>query len=182
MWEQAIPAGIQILGSLFGRRRRRRAQRDQDRQRAEQNARIQPYLNLLQQSYSDPNSVLQGQEYQGIARSASDTLQRTDAAGGRLANDFGRQAELQNLASNWLTNYRQGLQGSINQIRGVNASEAPVRGATQNEFANTLMNLGGQYASSIGGMFGKQGQSSSGMAGGGGAGVGGPNSWLDDWR
>jgi len=69
----------------------------------------QGYVDLLNQSYSDPSSVYAGNEWQAIQKTNLNALQRQDAAKGRLSNDFNRQAALQDLAANWMGNYRSGL-------------------------------------------------------------------------
>lgn len=69
----------------------------------------QGFMTQLQQSYNDPSSVYAGDEWQAIQRTNLDALQRQDAAKGRLSNDINRQAAMQDLAANWMGNYRSGL-------------------------------------------------------------------------
>lgn len=73
------------------------------------------YEGQLRQSYENPASYLQGAEYQAIQDVTHNKLQRSDAAGGRLANDIGRQTTLQNHALSSLGQYRQGLSGIVGQ-------------------------------------------------------------------
>lgn len=73
------------------------------------------YEGQLRQSYENPASYLQGAEYQAIQDVTHNKLQRSDAAGGRLANDIGRQTALQNQAMSSLNQYRQGLSGIVGQ-------------------------------------------------------------------
>lgn len=67
------------------------------------------FLNRLAESYTNPAGVLQGDEYQSIAGTVLDQLQRKDAARGRLATDVQRQKLMQDHAWEWLGKYRSGL-------------------------------------------------------------------------
>ncbi len=69
----------------------------------------QGLLARLNESYSNPESYLQGPEYQAIQKTVHNQLSRSDAAGGRNANSIGRQAKLQELAMGNLGTYREGL-------------------------------------------------------------------------
>lgn len=73
------------------------------------------YEGALRQTYDNPMSYLQGPEYQAAQAITHNKLQRSDAAGGRLANDFGRQVQLQNHALQNLGNYRTGLANMVSQ-------------------------------------------------------------------
>ncbi len=87
------------------------------------------YGNMLKQTYENPLSYLQGPEYQSIQNVAGDYLQRKDAAGGNLANNFGRQAKLQDLAMSNLSNYRSGLAGTYQGMAGISTGQG-AQGAT----------------------------------------------------
>lgn len=73
------------------------------------------YEGQLRQSYENPGSYLQSPDFQAAFDITHNKLQRSDAAGGRLANDYGRQVGLQNYALQNLNNYRQGLAGIVGQ-------------------------------------------------------------------
>jgi hypothetical protein len=86
------------------------------------------YNGLLEQSYTNPMSYLQGPEYQAIQRTTGDYLQRQDAAGGRLNNDIGRAAKLQDLAMGNLDTYRKTLGGITNQQATVGTGQGSILG------------------------------------------------------
>lgn len=69
----------------------------------------QGFVDQLRQSYDDPGSFLNSADYQAIQGTTLNRLMRQDAAGGRLANDAGRQKLLQDHAFGALENYRAGL-------------------------------------------------------------------------
>ena len=73
------------------------------------------YEGQLRQTYENPGAYLQSPEYQAAQDIVHNKLQRSDAAGGRLANDIGRQTTLQNHALSSLGQYRQGLSGIVGQ-------------------------------------------------------------------
>ena len=81
------------------------------------------YGNKLRETYTNPLSYLQGPEYQSIQNVAGDYLQRKDAAGGNLANNFGRQSKLQDLAMSNLNQYRQGLSGTYQNMAGISTGQ-----------------------------------------------------------
>ena len=81
------------------------------------------YGNKLRETYTNPLSYLQGPEYQSIQNVAGDYLQRKDAAGGNLANNFGRQSKLQDLAMSNLDQYRQGLSGTYQGMAGISTGQ-----------------------------------------------------------
>lgn len=64
---------------------------------------------MLVKNYQDPTSYLKGPEYQAIQDVAGDYMQRKDAAGGGLANDWNRQIQLNKLALSNLGQYRSTL-------------------------------------------------------------------------
>ena len=87
------------------------------------------YQGKLKQSYEDPGAWLQGPEYQAAQNVVHNKLQRNDAAGGNLANNFGRQVQLQDHAMGALGDYRQGLGGLVNQQQ---QTRAGIGGALEN--------------------------------------------------
>lgn len=78
----------------------------------QQSVNRQGFIDALRNTYTNPQSFLEGPEYQAASRIALDALQRQDAAGGRLGNDVNRQRLMQDHAMQWLGNYRQGLSGA----------------------------------------------------------------------
>lgn len=73
------------------------------------------YEGQLRQTYENPGAFLQSPEYQAIQDITHNKLQRSDAAGGRLANDYGRQIGLQNNAMSQLDQHRRTLSGITGQ-------------------------------------------------------------------
>jgi hypothetical protein len=73
------------------------------------------YEGQLRSSYESPQSYLEGPEYQAAQAITHNKLQRSDAAGGRLANDYGRQVGLQQHALSNLDQYRRTLSGITGQ-------------------------------------------------------------------
>jgi hypothetical protein len=135
-----------------------------------------PFLNRLQESYTNPNSYLQSPEYQALAGLEQNRLNRGAGATGRLANDIDRETLLQAHAQKNLGNYRQGLQSSMNAVPlpWGQFSEAAGRtarggGATAGgvNYSGILQNLGG--ASGI-----------SDLLGGAGSFINGISDWFGD--
>lgn len=77
------------------------------------------YQSALRNVYDDPASYFRGADFQAAQAVTHNKLQRSDAAGGRLAADAGRQNELQKFAVNGLNDYRQNLQQVVNQNQQV---------------------------------------------------------------
>ena len=100
-----LGAGMQTLQSIDQARARRNFAN-------QQNVNRQGFIDALRNTYTNPQSFLEGPEYQAASRIALDALQRQDAAGGRLGNDVNRQRLMQDHAMQWLGNYRQGLSNS----------------------------------------------------------------------
>lgn len=100
------------------------------------------YEGQLRQSYENPASYLQSPEYQAAQDIVHNKLQRSDAAGGRLANDIGRQTTLQNHALSSLGQYRQGLSGIVGQnqnaFTGANSMYTAGQ-AANNSWSNGLL-------------------------------------------
>lgn len=100
------------------------------------------YEGQLRQSYENPAAYLSSPEYQAIQDVVHNKLQRSDAAGGRLANDFGRQTQLQNQAMSSLNQYRQGLAGitAQNQNAFSGANNMYMQGqAANNSWSNGIL-------------------------------------------
>ena len=95
------------------------------------------YGNKLRETYTNPLSYLQGPEYQSIQNVAGDYLQRKDAAGGNLANNFGRQSKLQDLAMSNLNQYRQGLSGTYQNMAGISTGQGAQGAVAASGTANT---------------------------------------------
>ncbi len=88
------------------------------------------YEGRLKQTYEDPGAWLNGPEYQAAQAVTHNKLQRSDAAGGRLANDFGRQQQLQDHAMASLQGHQKGLQGLVTDQQRISTGQAS--GALQN--------------------------------------------------
>ena len=73
------------------------------------------YEDALKTSYQNPGAYLQGPDVQGALTTTLQKLQSSDAAGGRLANDTGRQNYLNNYLIQNLEKYRSGLAGIVSQ-------------------------------------------------------------------
>lgn len=94
------------------------------------------YGNLLKQTYTDPSSYLSGPEYQSIQNVTGDYLQRKDAAGGSLANNFGRQAKLNDLAMSNLGNYRAGLSDTYRGMASISTGQGAQNATAVSGLAN----------------------------------------------
>ena len=77
---------------------------------------MQNYNNLLKQSYSDPMSVYNSNEYQQLADLFGQQIARRDAAKGRLSQYGDRAVEMQGNFLNHLDKYRSGLQGNLQTV------------------------------------------------------------------
>lgn len=100
------------------------------------------YEGALRQTYDNPMSYLQGPEYQAAQAITHNKLQRSDAAGGRLANDFGRQVQLQNHALQNLGNYRTGLANMVSQNQQTYSGQNGMfqqGAAADNNWGNSLL-------------------------------------------
>lgn len=85
------------------------------------------YNNMLQQSYTDPLSVYNGNEYKGIADQLGQQMARRDAAAGRNSQYGTRAVEMQNNFLNHLKDYRSGLNsaaGTAGQLQTNNYGQA----------------------------------------------------------
>lgn len=80
---------------------------------------MQNYNNLLKQSYSDPMSVYNSNEYQQLADLFGQQIARRDAAKGRLSQYGDRAVEMQGNFLNHLNKYRSGLQGNLQTVGGI---------------------------------------------------------------
>jgi len=83
----------------------------------QQNNLVQPYVNQLSQSYSNPNSYLQSPEYQAISNIYGDNLLRQKNMAGTGSNPTDYGVKMQQFAMQNLSNYRQGLQQTINGMQ-----------------------------------------------------------------
>lgn len=140
------PQGLaQLLGALSQSYNNRGTANDLQSLFAPYQGVAQNAASRLNQTYDNPLSYLEGPEYQAMQRVTGDYLQRQDAAGGRLSNDFGRQAKLQDMAMGNLQQYRNGLQGMFNGAVGTaTGSGAQSAVAQGNNWYNPLMSwLGG---------------------------------------
>lgn len=97
----------------------------------------QGFVDELQRTYENPQGYLDSPEYQAIAGTTLNQLMRKDAAGGRLANDAGRQKLMQDHAFNWLNDRRKTL----------------VQAITGNPFGSDMLQQGTQGLADRYGMF-----------------------------
>lgn len=102
------------------------------------------YQGKLKNAYDNPGAFLQGPEYQAAQNIVHNKLQRNDAAGGRLANDFGRQVALQDHAMGALSEYRNGLSGLVNQQQqtraGIGSGALENAQAAESDWMKNMMN------------------------------------------
>lgn len=94
-------------------------------------------MDRLEQTYDDPNSFLEGPEYQATQRTVANELQRSDAARGMNANSLPREQKLQDYAMRSMANYRQGLQTAGSNLAAI---------ATGSGNVNNIMSQNSQYA------------------------------------
>lgn len=105
----------------------------------------------IKQSYDDPASYLNGPEFQAILDTTHNQLQRKDAAGGGLGNDWNRQLGLQRQAMTSLNQYRTPLATMATDFARTNAGlagqfgQASALGNTQ--YAPLLRTLGSIFGS-----------------------------------
>lgn len=101
------------------------------------------YEDELKRSYVDPGSYLKGPDVQAGMDLTLQKLQSRDAAGGRLANDIGRQTTLNNYAIESLGKYRTGLAGIVgdNQRTYSGQNQTFQQGAqADNSYLNSILN------------------------------------------
>lgn len=101
------------------------------------------YQSALRNVYDDPASYFRGADFQAAQAVTHNKLQRSDAAGGRLAADAGRQNELQKFAINGLNDYRQNLASVVNQNQQIatGSGSAGALGNAQNRENSWLQEL-----------------------------------------
>ena len=122
---------LDLLTGLYQSNRNRQTQEEQMRLFAPYNQAGRDYLGRLNESYDNPESYLGGAEYQAIQNTVHNQLQRKDAAGGKLANAFPRQAALQELAMTNLGQYRQGLSGTMNNLAAIGTGQGQINALNQ---------------------------------------------------
>lgn len=101
------------------------------------------YEGALRQTYENPSSFLEGPEFQAIQNITHNKLQRSDAAGGRLANDYGRQIGLQDQAYRSLDQHRRTLSGITGQNQNTYSGQNSMfmQGAqADNSWMNGILN------------------------------------------
>lgn len=141
-----------------------------------------PFMDKLQESYTNPNAYLESPEFQSINKLEENRLARNAAAGGRLSNDVDRATLLQNFAQKNLGAYRNNLQSSVDATQRQLAAFAPMFIQSQQNSLGSLApyfaamgqgGAGGNIGDILGGLFG--GGSGGGTSGGGtgGSGIGG---------
>lgn len=102
------------------------------------------YGDKLRETYTNPNSYYESPEWQGIQRTTGDYLQRQDAAGGRLSNNFARQARLNELAAGNISNYRSGLSDIYRNMSAIGTGQG------MQTALSARMNAGGGLVGTIG--------------------------------
>lgn len=88
--------------------------------------RAQPFLDRLNQSYTDPSSYLKGPEYSAIKDIEQNRIDRQASAQGRLSNPTDRDVLMQKFAMQNLSNYRQGLAGTAENMFSTAGRMAPM--------------------------------------------------------
>ena len=106
----------------------------------------QGFIDRLNATYTNPEAVLQGPEYQSLLNVVSSKLQRSDAARGRLANDAERQKLMMDHAAAYLDNYRRGLTSAMSGSPiGSDMIRAGTAGAAdQMGLFNALLSMAGR--------------------------------------
>jgi hypothetical protein len=100
------------------------------------------YQGLLKDSYTNPGGYLNSPDFLASQNIVHNKLQRSDAAGGRLANDFGRQVGLQDHALDKLNDYRQNLGGLVNQQQNTSSGQGSnALSNAQNQESEWMRNL-----------------------------------------
>lgn len=114
-----------------------------------------PYLDQLLQSYQDPNSFYNSNQYKGLADVYQNQIDRQAGSTGRLANPTDREVLLQQHALKELNNYRQGLTDQIKATSPDNYINAYQKGLEVEANANNPFIAG----------IGKTGSGSAGTSG-----------------
>lgn len=133
-------------------------------------ARRQPVLDRLNESYTNPDSFYNSNQWKGLSSVYQNSIDRKAAAAGRLSNPTDREVLMQQHAMKALEDYRSGLRDQVGKLNPDNYINPFMRGSTREaNAANPYFALGGrgsvgapgmgggdayQYASQIAKVFG----------------------------
>jgi hypothetical protein len=98
--------------------------------------RRQPHLDRLNESYTNPDSFYNSNQWKGLSDVYKNSIDRTAASKGRLANPTDREVLLQNHAMKSLEDYRSGLRGNAGVVNPNQTLSAGMRGAELESRAN----------------------------------------------
>ena len=113
-------------------------------------ARRQPYLDRLNESYVNPNSFYDTNQWKGLSSVYQNSIDRGAAKTGRMANPTDREQLLSNYGLKELENYRTGLRANAQTLNPDNYINPFMRGSTREAGSwNPIGALGGR--GSVGG-------------------------------
>lgn len=109
-----------------------------------------PFINQLAESYTNPNSFYQSQQYQGLKDVYKNQIDRKAAAAGRLSNPTDREVLLQKHAMAAMEDYRKGLNNAIGATDPMRALQLYGTGAGYDSFSNAPWFMAGGRAGTPG--------------------------------
>lgn len=105
-----------LWGAWEGSRQAKDASGNFKQMYSDAQARRQPYLDRLNESYVNPNSFYDTSQWKGLSDVYKNSIDRTAASKGRLANPTDREVLLNNYALKELENYRGGLRSNAQML------------------------------------------------------------------
>lgn len=103
---------------------------------ARADAKQAPFRAQLEQSYTNPDSFYNSNEYKGLASVYQNSIDRKAAQSGRLANPTDREVLLQQHALKEMDNYRKTLTGNISALDPSRYADAWTKGSEAEANAN----------------------------------------------
>lgn len=107
---------MDIIGGIDGSRQAKDHSQNLKRMYDEAQARRQPVLDRLNESYTNPNSFYDSNQWKGLESVYQNNIDRQASAGGTIANPMDREAKLNNYAMKELENYRTGLRDQMGKL------------------------------------------------------------------
>lgn len=105
-----------LWGAWEGSRQAKDASGNFKQMYSDAQARRQPYLDRLNESYVNPNSFYDTSQWKGLSDVYKNSIDRTAASKGRNANPTDREVLLNNYALKELENYRGGLRSNAQML------------------------------------------------------------------
>lgn len=127
---------LDLWGAYEGSRQTKDYSGNMKRLYDEANARRQPVLDRLNESYTNPNSFYDSNQWKGLESVYQNSIDRKAAQAGRLANPTDREVLLQQHAMKGMEDYRQGLRDEAKTLSPDNYIPAITRGYELESRAN----------------------------------------------